>query len=87
MKGRCSKGLAYGNKTGGQLSLCLLKAFTEQTDLLEENTKHPQKVHCALLFHTEITPDQLNDVVSLLRTVSSTLQFQCSVIIPWVLLV
>lgn len=32
LKGRCSKGLAYGNKTGGQLSLCLLKAFTEQTD-------------------------------------------------------
>lgn len=30
LKGRCSKDLAYGNT--GQLSLYLLKAFTEQTD-------------------------------------------------------
>lgn len=47
LKGRCSKGLAYGNKTGGQLSLCLLKAFTEQTDWLEA----PESVLCAPIPH------------------------------------
>lgn len=66
---------------------CLLKAFTEQIDILEKNPKHHgkgQEVHNMFLFPHWV---QLANVVSLVKAISSMLQLYYSVTIPWVLLV